>query len=184
MLSSTDQQEHCLSQLTSIRHFFMSLFISTTGLVMSPRFLLQHLPVLAGGVLVCIICKTCLVSSGHKLFLLHTTCSLFLGCYLGYMCDKRDSIAPCYITRPHCPIIAAWSRPVVWLSWLAPLCMCDGNMQQYRHISLAVICCCSRAAHASLDLQISGRVCIAHCLPWLELDQHNEAYCHVPLSVI
>ena len=62
MLSSTDQQEHCLSQLTSIRHFFMSLFISTTGLVMSPRFLLQHLPVLAGGVLVCIICKTCLVS--------------------------------------------------------------------------------------------------------------------------
>ena len=62
MLSSTDQQEHCLHQLTSIRHFFMSLFISTTGLVMSPRFLLQHLPVLAGGVLVCIICKTCLVS--------------------------------------------------------------------------------------------------------------------------
>ena len=61
MLSSTDQQEHCLHQLTSIRHFFMSLFISTTGLVMSPRFLLQHLPVLAGGVLVCIICKTCLV---------------------------------------------------------------------------------------------------------------------------
>ncbi len=62
MLSSTDQQEHCLNQLTSIRHFFMSLFISTTGLVMSPRFLLQHLPVLAGGVLVCIICKTTLVS--------------------------------------------------------------------------------------------------------------------------
>lgn len=61
MLSCTDQQEHCLHQLTSIRHFFMSLFISTTGLVMSPRFLLQHLPVLAGGVLVCVICKTCLV---------------------------------------------------------------------------------------------------------------------------
>jgi hypothetical protein len=67
MLSSTDQQEHCLSQLTSIRHFFMSLFISTTGLVMSPRFLLQHLPVLAGGVLVCIICKTCLVNFSPRL---------------------------------------------------------------------------------------------------------------------
>lgn len=68
MLSSTDQQEHCLSQLTSIRHFFMSLFISTTGLVMSPRFLLQHLPVLAGGVLVCIICKTCLISGVVYMF--------------------------------------------------------------------------------------------------------------------
>ncbi|KAL0035080.1 hypothetical protein WJX79_010456 [Trebouxia sp. C0005] len=68
MLSSTDQQEHCLSQLTSIRHFFMSLFISTTGLVMSPRFLLQHLPVLAGGVVVCIICKTCLISGVVYMF--------------------------------------------------------------------------------------------------------------------
>ncbi|DBA96469.1 hypothetical protein WJX77_004607 [Trebouxia sp. C0004] len=68
MLSSTDQQEHCLSQLTSIRHFFMSLFISTTGLVMSPRFLLQHLPVLAGGVLVCIICKTCVISGVVYMF--------------------------------------------------------------------------------------------------------------------
>ncbi|KAL3132500.1 hypothetical protein ABBQ32_009046 [Trebouxia sp. C0010 RCD-2024] len=68
MLSSTDQQEHCLNQLTSIRHFFMSLFISTTGLVMSPRFLLQHLPVLAGGVLVCIICKTCLISGVVYMF--------------------------------------------------------------------------------------------------------------------
>ena len=99
MLSSTDQQEHCLSQLTSIRHFFMSLFISTTGLVMSPRFLLQHLPVLAGGVLVCIICKTCLVSlllhSVHNPSTLQTTHSLFLVCYLGYVCDKRDSIVPC-----------------------------------------------------------------------------------------
>lgn len=61
MLSATDQQEHCLHQLTSIRHFFMTLFISTTGLVMSPTFLLQHLPVLAGGVLACVICKTILV---------------------------------------------------------------------------------------------------------------------------
>lgn len=68
MLSSTDQQEHCLNQLTSIRHFFMSLFISTTGLVMSPRFLLQHLPVLAGGVLVCIICKTTLISGVVYMF--------------------------------------------------------------------------------------------------------------------
>ena len=30
---------------------------------MSSRFLLQHLPVLAGGVLVCIICKTILVGT-------------------------------------------------------------------------------------------------------------------------
>lgn len=48
MLSSTDQQEHALSQLEHIKHFFLSLFIASTGLVMSPGFLMHHLRVLAG----------------------------------------------------------------------------------------------------------------------------------------
>ena len=61
MLSSTDQQELCLHNLESIKHFFLTLFISSMGLVMSPVFLLQHLPVLAGGVLMCVICKSILV---------------------------------------------------------------------------------------------------------------------------
>ena len=39
-------------------------------------------------------------------------------------------------------------------------------------------------AHTTLDFQVSGRVRIAHCSPWLELDQHNEADCHVELRVI
>ena len=38
--------------------------------------------------------------------------------------------------------------------------------------------------YSSLELQVSGRVCIALCYPWLELDQHNEADRHVHLSVI
>ncbi len=61
MLSSTDQQDTCLHHLESIKHFFLTLFISSTGLIMSPKFLWQHLPVLTGGVLLCIICKTVLV---------------------------------------------------------------------------------------------------------------------------
>ena len=51
MLSATDQQEHALSQLEHIKHFFLSLFIASTGLVMSPGFLMQHLRVLAGKLL-------------------------------------------------------------------------------------------------------------------------------------
>lgn len=48
MLSTTDQQEHALNQLENVRNFFLSLFIASTGLVMSPAFLMQHLKVLAG----------------------------------------------------------------------------------------------------------------------------------------
>ena len=48
MLSATDQQEHALSQLEHVKHFFLSLFIASTGLVMSPGFLMQHLKILAG----------------------------------------------------------------------------------------------------------------------------------------
>jgi hypothetical protein len=48
MLSTTEQQEHALSQLDHVRNFFLSLFIASIGLVMSPSFLMQHLKVLAG----------------------------------------------------------------------------------------------------------------------------------------
>ena len=48
MLSTTDQQEHALEQLENVRNFFLTLFIASTGLVMSPSFLMQHLKVLAG----------------------------------------------------------------------------------------------------------------------------------------
>ncbi|KAK9819825.1 hypothetical protein WJX72_002802 [[Myrmecia] bisecta] len=68
MLSATDQQENALHHLENIKHFFLSLFVSSTGLVMSPKFLMQHLPVLAGGVLLCIISKTVLISGVVFLF--------------------------------------------------------------------------------------------------------------------
>ena len=65
MLTATDQQEVMLHQLEPVSRFFLALFISSTGLVLSPRFLLHHLPVLAMGVMVVIIAKTCLVSWGE-----------------------------------------------------------------------------------------------------------------------
>lgn len=62
MLSSTDQQETMLHELEHIKHFFLSLFISSTGLVMSPTFLMQHLRILTGGVVLIIAAKTLLIS--------------------------------------------------------------------------------------------------------------------------
>ena len=61
MLSTTEQQESALVQLEHIKGFFISLFIASTGLVMSPQFLMQHLRVLAGGVALTILAKTTLV---------------------------------------------------------------------------------------------------------------------------
>lgn len=44
-----------------VKGFFMSLFIASTGLVMSPRFLAAHLPVLAAGVFLVVLGKGILV---------------------------------------------------------------------------------------------------------------------------
>ncbi|KAK9833979.1 hypothetical protein WJX81_000500 [Elliptochloris bilobata] len=63
MLSATDQQEHCLAQLEHLKQFFLSLFVSSIGLVISPTFLAQHLRVLAGGLVLTIACKTILISA-------------------------------------------------------------------------------------------------------------------------
>ena len=63
MLSATEQQETTLHELQHVKHFFLSLFISSTGLVMSPTFLMQHLRVLAGGLVLTIVAKTLLVCS-------------------------------------------------------------------------------------------------------------------------
>jgi Kef-type K+ transport system membrane component KefB len=61
MLSATEQQENALHQLEHLKQFFLSLFISSTGLIMSPMFLAQHLRVLAGGLIVTVFAKTVLV---------------------------------------------------------------------------------------------------------------------------
>lgn len=49
------------SWLVQVKGFFMSLFIASTGLVMSPRFLAAHLPVLAAGMFLVILGKSLLV---------------------------------------------------------------------------------------------------------------------------
>ena len=61
MLSATEQQENALAQLEHLKQFFLSLFICSTGLVMSPTFLAQHMRVLAGGLVVTVAAKTVLV---------------------------------------------------------------------------------------------------------------------------
>ena len=44
-----------------VAQFFLSLFVSSTGLVLSPVFLMGHLPLLATGAMVVIVSKTVLV---------------------------------------------------------------------------------------------------------------------------
>lgn len=63
MMSATEQQEGTLHQLEPLKQFFLSLFICSTGLIMSPKFLAQHLRVLAGGLVVTVLSKTVLVNS-------------------------------------------------------------------------------------------------------------------------
>ena len=67
MMSATEQQENTLHQLEPLKQFFLSLFICSTGLIMSPKFLAQHLRVLAGGLVVTVLSKTVLVSREHLL---------------------------------------------------------------------------------------------------------------------
>ena len=47
--------------LAQIKSFFISLFIASTGLVMSPVFLAQHLPILTAGLILVVISKTVVV---------------------------------------------------------------------------------------------------------------------------
>ncbi|KAL4443410.1 hypothetical protein ABPG75_011147 [Micractinium tetrahymenae] len=63
MLSATEQQETVLHHLEPVTQFFLALFISSTGLVLSPMFLLHHLPLLAVGATLVIISKTILISA-------------------------------------------------------------------------------------------------------------------------
>lgn len=88
MLSSTDQQENALHHLEQIKGFFISLFIASTGLIMSPKFLLQHLPILAAGVFLVVVGKTVLV----RLSMLFSRKCGRLCCPLVLLAVWRDSL--------------------------------------------------------------------------------------------
>lgn len=49
------------ARVTPLTQFFLALFISSTGMVLSPPFLLHHLPVLAAGALVLVAVKSVIV---------------------------------------------------------------------------------------------------------------------------
>ena len=62
MLSTTDQQESALHAIEAVVKMFVALFIASTGLILSPVFLIQHLPVLTAGLLLVVVTKTLLFS--------------------------------------------------------------------------------------------------------------------------
>ena len=66
MLSTTDQRESALAHLEQIKAFFIALFIASTGLVMSPVFLAQHLPILTAGLILVVLGKTAVVRAVLK----------------------------------------------------------------------------------------------------------------------
>jgi Kef-type K+ transport system membrane component KefB len=68
MMSSTDQGDTVLHLVKPMAQFFLALFISSTGLILAPRFLLHHLPVLAAGVMVVIAVKTVVIGGIVMLF--------------------------------------------------------------------------------------------------------------------
>ncbi|KDD71329.1 hypothetical protein H632_c5284p0, partial [Helicosporidium sp. ATCC 50920] len=61
--SGPDAQETVLRHVEPCANLMLALFISTTGLVLSPQFLLHHLPVLAMGVAVVVLAKTAVVAA-------------------------------------------------------------------------------------------------------------------------
>ncbi|EFN57909.1 hypothetical protein CHLNCDRAFT_7714, partial [Chlorella variabilis] len=79
MLSATEQQESVLHNIEPVTQFFLTLFISSTGLVLSPVFLLDHLPILAAGALAVIIAKTVLIAIVVKAFKYPADTALAVG---------------------------------------------------------------------------------------------------------
>lgn len=79
MLSATEQQETILHHLEPVTQFFLALFISSTGMVLSPVFLIDHLLVLAAGALVIIVSKTVLIAAVVSAFKYPADTALAVG---------------------------------------------------------------------------------------------------------
>ncbi|PSC72593.1 K(+) efflux antiporter 4-like isoform A [Micractinium conductrix] len=79
MLSATEQQEAILHHLEPVTQFFLALFISSTGLVLSPTFLVHHLPLLAAGASVVILSKTVLIAAVVSAFHYPAATALAVG---------------------------------------------------------------------------------------------------------
>ena len=62
-LAPSDQRERAAAALEPTKALFLALFIASTGLVMSPRFLLAHARVLVGGLLLTVAVKAGVVAA-------------------------------------------------------------------------------------------------------------------------
>ena len=62
-LAPSDQRERAAAALEPAKALFLALFIASTGLVMSPRFLLAHARVLVGGLLLTVAVKAGVVAA-------------------------------------------------------------------------------------------------------------------------
>lgn len=79
MVSGTEQSDSVLVLVDSVAHIFLALFISSTGLILAPRFLFHHLPLLAAGVMVIIVAKTLVIAATVMLFKYSLDVALSVG---------------------------------------------------------------------------------------------------------
>ena len=82
-LSATDARERATAVLEPIKSLFLALFISSTGLVMSPSFLLAHARVLAGCVLLTVAAKAAVFGAVVRAFGFPARTALAVGLALG-----------------------------------------------------------------------------------------------------
>ncbi|GMH40458.1 hypothetical protein BSKO_08362 [Bryopsis sp. KO-2023] len=87
MLSASDQHEYTVKAIDGVRTMFTALFITSIGLVMSPRFLFEHLGVLAVGTGAVVVCKTAVIFGVVQAFKFDTGSSLMVAMSLAQISE-------------------------------------------------------------------------------------------------
>ena len=86
-LARTDQRERAAAALEPAKSLFLALFIASTGLVMSPPFLLAHARVLAGAFLLVVAAKAAIIALIVRAFGLPARTALGVGLTLAQISE-------------------------------------------------------------------------------------------------
>lgn len=79
MLSSSQQVPVAIKAIEGAKNIFMTLFMASIGLLMSPAFLLEHVVILTCSVLAVILCKTVIITMVVQAFKFDLSTSLFVS---------------------------------------------------------------------------------------------------------
>eukprot|EP00210_Caulerpa_lentillifera_P001243 g1199.t1 len=87
MLSSSQQVPVAVKAIEGAKNIFMTLFMASIGLLMSPTFLLEHVIILTCSVIAIIFCKTVIVATVVHAFHFDLSTSLLVGLSLAQISE-------------------------------------------------------------------------------------------------